>query len=145
MKVIARVSKFVVGVVATLALAPTLLRAIISPNSITIGWVIIGAMIVIRVAQISVAVSPDWVIVRNFFRTTHVPVWEAEVEFGETESERGLMSDAGGKFDEGGRMLYVRRQWNGDRLHIGVAPRYGSEPTRIHDELVDAIREARAA
>ncbi len=145
MKVIARVSKFVVGVVAFLALAPTLLRAFISPNSITIGWVIIGAMIVIRVAQISVAVSPDWVIVRNFFRTTHVPVWEAEIEFGETESERGLMSDAGGKYDAGGRTLYVRRQWNGDRLHIGVAPRFGTEPERIHDELVDAIREARAA
>ena len=144
MNVVARVSRVVVVLVAAL-FSPTILRAIMDPNSVTIGTVVLGAMVVIRVAQISVGVSPDWVIVRNFFRTTHVPIWEAEVELGEPEAETGLMSDAGGRLDEGGRTLYLNRPWNGERLHIGVAPRYGTEPQRIQRELVAAIRTARAA
>lgn len=143
--IIARTSRFIVGVVAVAALLPTMARLLTQPSIYSVIWVLLGISIVRRVAQLAVAVSPDWVIIRNFFRTTHVPVWEAQVEFGEQEAATGLVSDAGGKLDEGGRTLYVRRLLHGDRLHVGVAPRYGKEPVRIHDDLVAAISEARAA
>lgn len=145
MVVIARTSRFVVGSVAAAALIPTVARLLTKPSLFAIVWVLLGISIVRRVAQIAVAVSPDSVIVRNFFRTTRVPVWEAQVEFGEREAATGLISDAGGRLDKGGRTLYVRRLLQDDRLHVGVAPRYGDEPLRIHDDLVAAISEARAA
>ena len=83
--------------------------------------------------------------IRDSFQTIEIPVWEAEVELGEVEGG-GMVQDFGGKFDEGGRLLYVRRQWHdGDRIHVGVAPRYGEDAIRIRTELVSEIQKARAA
>jgi len=141
--VVARVSKFIVVCIA-LGLTPVLLRAITSPSVFSALWVLMAVAVVVRVNQIAVYVNDGWVVVRNFFKTTHVPVWEAEVELGEPEG--GLtLSDAGGQYDAGGRTIYIRRQWHGDVVHVGVAPRYGKETQRIHDELVKQIQLERAA
>lgn len=143
MMVVARISKFMVVCVALLMI-PTVIRFVSEPSSLSALWVMIGAGIVYRVNQIAVYVNDGWVVVRNFFKTTHVPVWEAEVELGEQEG--GLVvSDAGGPLDEGGHTLYIRRQWHGDSVHVGVAPRYGKEAERIRIDLVTEIQKARAA
>lgn len=141
--VVAKISKFIVVCVALMTI-PTLLRFISAPSLLSAVWFLWTSAVVYRVNQIAVYVNDGWVTIRNFAKTTHVPIWEAEVELGEKEG--GLvLSDAGGRYDEGGRMLYVRRQWHGDCVHVGVAPRYGKESIRIHDELKSEILKARAA
>jgi len=138
--VIARASKFVVVVVALL-LTPVFLRAVLWPSFAHAVWGSAAVAIIVRMGQVALEVNDGWVTVRNFFKTTHIPVWEAEIELGENEG--GLMvSDAGGRMDSEGRMLYVRPR-NGKRIHIGVAPRYGKEAERIRTELARAIETAR--
>jgi len=144
MKVIARTSLFFNGLVALVA-SPIVLRAIMNPTRWSFLWAIMAIAVVVRVSQIRVSVGGDFVRVSNFFKTVDIPVWEAEIELGEKEGG-GPMSDLGGKLDEGGRLIYVRRSWhNNERVHVGAAPRYGAEAVRIHDDLVSEIRRARAA
>ena len=83
--------------------------------------------------------------VQNFFRTTEVPIWEAEVEEGEPEPELGYNELRDGEEETAGRMLYIRRPWHGDRVHVIAAPRFGEEAVRIRYELETEIRLARAA
>lgn len=144
MKVIAQTSKTVTVAILVL-LIPTFSRAFVSPSPLTIAWVVIGLGILWRIAQIKVAVSNEYVTVLNFFRTTHIPIWEVDIEVAEPEAGL-LLSDGGGKFDRGGRTLYVIRRWHdSEKVHIGAAPRYGSEVERIHDDLVNEIKKRRAA
>jgi len=143
MKIVARTSKFFIGLVA-LALSPVIGRAVLHPTPFTFLWAGLAIAVVVRVAKLHVGVTKDFVRIQNFFKTTEVPIWEAEIEHGEPEPGFAL-SDAGGRYDEGGRMLYVVRSWHQDRVHIGVAPRFGDESIRIHDDLVVEIQKARAA
>lgn len=143
MVVVARPSRFIVFAVAFL-LVPTVVRAAMEPTLVNFAWALCGVPIVIRTSQLTVAVNKDWVTVRNFFSTTHVPLWEAEVELGEVEGG-GFVSDSGGKIDQEGRSLYVRRSWHdNDRVLVTVAPRYGDEQVRVHDELIEQIALHRA-
>ena len=143
MVVIARPSRFIIFGVALL-LVPTVVRAALDPSLVNFAWALLGLPIVIRTSMLTVAVNKDWVTIRNFLSTTHVPLWEAEVEFGEIEGG-GLVSDAGGKMDQGGRSLYVRRSWHeNDRVLVTIAPRYGEESLRVHDELIEQIALHRA-
>ncbi len=143
MVVVARPSRFIVFGVAFL-LIPTVVRAAIDPTLINFVWALAGIPIVVRTSQLAVAVNREWVTIRNFFSTTHVPLWEAEVELGEVEGG-GMLSDSGGRIDNGGRSLYVRRMWHGDeRVLVTVSPRYGKENQRVHDELVKQIKLHRA-
>lgn len=143
MVVVARASRFIVFSVAFLLL-PTVVRAAMDPTLINFAWALCGVPIVVRMSLLTVAVNKDWVTVRNFFSTTNIPLWEAEVEFGEIEGG-GMVSDAGGKLDQGGRSLYVRRSWHeDDRVLVTVAPRYGDESIRIHDALIEQIAIHRA-
>ncbi len=143
MVVVARPSKFIVFGVAFL-LVPTVVRAAMDPSLINFAWALCGLPIVIRTSLLTVAVNKDWVTVRNFLSTTHIPLWEAEVEFGEVEGG-GLVSDAGGKLDAGGRTLYVRRSWHdNERVVVTIAPRYGDESQRVYDELNRQIALHRA-
>jgi len=144
MKVIARTSRFFVGLVALVA-SPVVLRAIMNPTPWSALWALMAIGVVIRCSQIRVGVSKEFVRVINFSKTIEIPVWEAEIELGEKEGG-GPMSDMGGRLDEGGRLIYVRRSWHdNDRIHVGAAPRYGAEAERIHNELISEIRRARAA
>ncbi len=144
MNVVARVSRLFVGLTALLA-SPVLSRAIMNPTPWSVLWALMAIGVVVRCAQIRVGVTNEFVRVINFSKTIDIPVWEAEIELGELEGG-GPMSDAGGRLDQGGRLIYVRRSWHdNDRIHVGAAPRYGVEPERIHDELISAIRRARAA
>lgn len=143
MVVVARPSRFIVFAVA-FVLLPAVVRAAVDPSLVNFAWALCGLPIVIRTSQLTVAVNKDWVTIRNFFRTTHVPLWEAEVELGEVEGG-GFVSDAGGKLDQEGRSLYVRRSWKDDeRVLVTVAPRYGDEQVRVHDELIEQIALHRA-
>ncbi len=143
MVVVARPSRFIVFGVALL-LVPTVFRAALDPSMVNFAWALFGLPIVIRTSMLTVAVNKDWVTVRNFLSTTHIPLWEAEVEFGEIEGG-GLVSDSGGKLDQGGRTLYVRRSWHEDsRVIVTIAPRYGDESQRVHDELSRQILLHRA-
>ena len=143
MVVVARPSRFIVIGVAFL-LIPTVIRAALDPTLVNFAWALCGLPIVIRTSQLVVAVNKDWVLVRNFFSTRHIPLWEAEVEFGELEGG-GLVSDAGGKFDQGGRSLYIRRSWHDDdRVLVSMAPRYGAGSLRVHHELTKQIAIHRA-
>lgn len=143
MVVVARPSKFIVFSVAFLLL-PTVVRAAMDPTLVNFAWALTGVPVVIRVSMLTVAVNKDWVTIRNFFSTKHIPLWEAEVEFSEVEGG-GFVSDAGGKLDQGGRTLYVRRSWHeDDRVIVTIAPRYGDESQRVHDELNRQIALHRA-
>ena len=144
MTVIARTSKTVIVALLVL-LTPTFYRAALSPSVLSIAWVLMGLAILWRVSQLKLAVSPDGVTVLNFFHTNCIPIWEAEVTLAEPEAGL-LLSDSGGKFDRGGRTLYVVRRWHdSERVHVGAAPRYGDEVDRIHDDLVAEIKRQRAA
>lgn len=139
--VIAQNSKFIVCVVALL-LTPVFLRAIVWPSMVAAVWGAAGVAIIVRMSQVAIEVGDGWVTIRNFFKTSHISVWEAEIELGEQEG--GLMvSDAGGRMDNEGRTLYIRPR-NGRRIHVGVAPRYGKEAERIRIELARAIETARS-
>lgn len=141
--VVAKISKFIVVCVGLL-MTPAVLRFAFEPSMVSGLWLVLSGAVVWRVNQIAVYVNDGWVIIRNFFRTTHVPVWEAEVELGEKEGGFAF-SDAGGPYDQGGQTLYIRRQWHGDMVHVGVAPRYGKEAVRIRLDLESEIQKARAA
>lgn len=144
MTVIAHTSRTIIVAILVLLL-PTFFRAATEPSILSISWIAIGLAIWWRVGQLKLAVTNDHVIVLNFFKTMRVPIEEADVEVGEPEAGL-LLSDSGGKLDQGGRSLYVVR--NGDeseRIRIGVAPRYGSEVARIHHDLMAEILRRRAA
>ncbi len=142
---IAKVSPWIVGFAAVL-LIPTFLRAFDNPTPLSIAWVLIGICLVSRVAMMQLRVDREHVVIRNYFRTTRVPIWEAEVEVVQEEGANPFLSDAGGKVDQGGRSLCVVRMWNDhEKVGVTVAPRYGRELDRIHDELIEQIRHQRAA
>jgi len=143
-KVVARASNLVVGLTAFFAL-PSLFALLFSPSALTLLWVVFHVLIGRRVAQISLLVSRDGVQVNNFTSSTVVPIWEAEVEVVPQTGFNPMLSDAGGRFDREARALVIRRRWHGDPdVNVGVAPRYGSEVDRIHDDLVGAIAAQRA-
>lgn len=143
-QVIAKASKTIIVLTAVLAI-PSLWTAVQSPSILAWIWLAGHIAIVVRVAQLRLSVSKAGVIIQNFFRTTTVPVWEAEIEV-RVEKETVLLSDSGGRLDTEGRVLYIRRPWNQEApIHVGIAPRFGREFDRIHDELVDAIATQRAA
>jgi len=143
MVVVARPSRFIVFGVAFL-LVPTVVRAALDPSLVNLAWALCGVPVVVRTALLAVAVDKDWVVIRNFFSTTAVPLWEAEVELSEPEGG-GLVSDMGGKIDRGGRSLYVKRRWHqDDKVLVTVAPRYGDETERVFNELTAQINLHRA-
>ncbi|MGI9605819.1 MAG: hypothetical protein ACR2P0_06735 [Acidimicrobiales bacterium] len=143
MVVIKKASWLMVGIIAVLVV-PTVLNAVTNPTPLAFVWVAIGVAIVWRVSRLKVGVDHDGVTVLNFFRTTKIPIWEAEPEIDDPEAGV-LLSDAGGKYDQGGRTIYIRRPWHNDRIHVGVAPRYGTEVERIHHDLLFEIKRQRAA
>ncbi len=144
-RVIARVSPLVVVLTAIFAL-PSVVGFLRSPEPLTLLWVVFHILIGKRVAQIGLAVSREGVEITNFTGRTLVPIWEAEAEVVENSGPNPVLSDAGGKYDNQGRALVIRRCWNDDPdVNVGVAPRYGNEVERIHRELVEAIAEQRAA
>jgi hypothetical protein len=144
-RVIATASKTIVVLAAALAI-PATYTAITSPSLLAFVWLVPHIAIVLRVAKLRLSVSASGVMIRNFFSTTVVPIWEAELEIRSGE-ETVLLSDAGGKLDTEGRILYIKRPWNqsSSDIHVGIAPRFGNEFDRIHNELVGAIRDQRAA
>ncbi len=143
MVVVARPSRFIVFGVAFL-LVPTVVRAALEPSLVNLAWALCGVPVVVRTALLCVAVDSQWVVIRNFFSTTSIPLWEAEVELGEPEGG-GLVSDLGGRIDQGGRSLYVKRSWHDDhRVLVTVAPRYGDENERVFNELTRQIDLHRA-
>lgn len=142
--VIAKASKTIIVLTAVLAV-PSLWTAVQSPSILAWIWLAAHIGIVVRVAQLRLTVSTAGVMIRNFFSTTTVPVWEAEIEV-RAEKDTVLLSDSGGKLDTEGRVLYIRRPWNQNGpIHVGIAPRFGKEFDRIHDELIAAIAIQRAA
>lgn len=142
MVIVARPSRFIVFGVALL-LVPTVFRAAMDPSLVNFAWALLAVPVVIRTALLTVAVDREWVVVRNFFSTTAIPLWEAEVELGEPEGG-GLVSDLGGPIDQGGRSLYVKRSWHeDDRVLVTVAPRYGHENERVYNELCKEIAHQR--
>ena len=144
MVVVARPSRFIVFGVALL-LVPTVFRAAMDPSILNLAWACLAIPIVARTALLAVAVNEEWVVVRNFFSTTAIPLWEAEVELGEPEGG-GLVSDLGGPIDQGGRSLYVKRSWHDDeRVLVTVVPRYGEETDRVYAALCDEIALQRAS
>ena len=144
MVVVARISRTAL-VFTALLMSPLLLWAFYSPSVFAALRIAVGAAVLYRLASIHVRVDHDGVVVRNFFRTVRVPVWEAEVEVGDPDPGIGL-SDSGGKYDRGGRTLYVvRNSETPGRIHIGAAPRYGPEVDRIHDDLTNEIWRRRVA
>lgn len=144
-RVIARISPLVIGLTAIFAL-PSAIAFIQKPNALTLLWVVFHVLIGKRVAQIGLAVSREGVEITNFTGRTLVPIWEAEAEMIENLGPNPVLSDSGGKYDNQARALVIRRRWNGDPdVNVGVVPRYGNEIVRIHQELVDAIAEQRAA
>jgi len=144
MKIIARTSRFCTGLVAV-GLSPVVARPIFNPSVAGLLWAMLAIVVIVRVSSIQLAVGRDFVRIQNFFRTTDIPIWEAEVEKGEPEPELGFNRLDDDRHDEAGRMLYIRRPWHGDRVHVGVAPRFGVEAERIHTELNKEIALARAA
>ena len=144
MKVIARTSRFCTGLVAV-GLSPVILRPIVNPTLPGFMWMLLAISVVVRVANLHLAVGNGFVRVQNFFRTTDVPIWEAEVDLGEPEPELGFNQYSKVNEETAGRMLYVVRPWHGDRVHVGVAPRFGVEARRIREELQLEIKRARAA
>lgn len=144
MKVIARTSHFVTALV-TLMLSPVIFRPIVDPTIPGLIWAMLAFVVIVRVSQIHLGVHRDFVRIQNFFRTTDVPIWEAEVEEGEPEPELGFNELREGEEETAGRMLYINRLWHGDRVHVTVAPRFGTEALRIRTELATEIRRARAA
>jgi len=144
MKVIARTSHFVTALLA-LMLSPIILRPIFNPTIQGLVWAMLSVAVIVRVSQIHLGVGNGFVRVQNFFRTTDVPIWEAEVESGEPEPELGYTELREGEEETAGRMLYIRRPWHGDRVHVIAAPRFGEEADRIRTELVTEIARARAA
>ena len=144
MKVIARTSHFCTGIVGFL-LGPVILRPVIMPSIAGLLWATLAIGVIVRVSTIQLSVSRECVRIQNFFRTTDIPIWEAEVEQGEPEPELGYIELREGQEAQAGRMLYIRRPWHGDRVHVLVAPRFGTEAERIHSELLAEIAEARAA
>jgi len=87
--VVAKISKFIVVCVGLL-MTPVVLRAIFEPSAVTALWVVLAGAVVWRVNQIAVYVNDGWVTISNFFKTTHIPVWEAEVELGGDSSNLPL-------------------------------------------------------
>lgn len=144
MKVIARTSH-IVTVLLTMMLSPVMFRPIMNPTIPGLIWAVLSVVVIVRVSQIHLGVSKDFVRIQNFFKTTEVPIWEAEVEAGEPEPELGYNELREGEEETAGRMLYIRRPWHGDRVHVTVAPRFGEEAVRIRSELESEIRLARAA
>ena len=49
-----------------------------------------------------------------------------------------LLSDSGGKYDKTGRMLYLT-DGSGRKVHVGLAPVYGSRLDTIAEDLYRAI------
>ena len=88
MTVIARTSHFVTALLA-LMLSPVIFRPIVNPTIAGLVWAMLSIAVIVRVSQIHLGVSRDFVRIQNFFRTTDVPIWEAEVEEGEPEPELG--------------------------------------------------------
>jgi|GEM_PF-1842525 len=145
MKVIARTSRFVTVMVAVMW-SPIIFRPIFSPSLPGLAFAMLAIVVVIRVSRIRLGVHRDgFVRVQNFFRTTDVPIWEAEVEQGEPEPELGFNELRDGEEETAGRMLYIKRPWHGDRVHVTAAPRFGEEAQRIRIDLVDEIQKVRAA
>ncbi len=143
-RVIAKASKTIIVLVALLAL-PSIWTAFRTLTPLAFIWAAGHVAIVVRVSKLRLTVSDAGIMIRNFFSTTTVPVWEAEIEVRAGE-DSVLLSDAGGKLDTEGRVLYVKRPWNENgEVHVGIAPRFGHEFDRIHDELVSAIAAQRAA
>lgn len=141
--IVARTTKTAIAIVALFAI-PALIAVVANPNILTFAAIVLHLGITYRVSQIRVTVSPDGVIVRNFFSDTFIPLWEADVEV-EDQPDVVFLSDAGGKFDTQGRTLYINRPWHNDRINVGIAPRYGVEFDRIHTDLNSAIKLQRAA
>lgn len=144
MTVIARTSHFVTALLA-LMLSPVILRPIVHPTIAGLVWAMLSIAVIVRVSQIHLGVGRDFVRIQNFFRTTDVPIWEAEVEEGEPEPELGYNELREGEEENAGRLLYIRRPWHGDRVHVIAAPRFGEEAARIRTELTREIARARAA
>jgi len=143
-RIIAKASKTIIVLVALLAV-PAIWTAIQSPSLLAFAWLVPHAVFVLRVKQLGLTVSSAGVTIRNFLSSTTIPVWEAEVEV-RKDKDSILLSDSGGKLDTEGRTLYIRRAWrNEDEVQVGIAPRFGREFDRIHDELVSAIALQRAA
>lgn len=141
--VISRASKVFVAIVALLSAIPVA-QAFTRPSLLSVLWMAIGIGIVWRVARLRLAVTDDVVVIQNFFNKVTVPIWEAEIELADPEA--GIMlSDAGGKLDEGGRTLFIRRMWHHDRVAVGVAPRYGRELERIRNDLNTEIMRRRSS
>ena len=144
MKVIARTSHISTVFVAMM-LSPIIFRPVMNPTIPGLIWAILSVAVIVRVSQIHLAVGRGVVRVQNFFRTTEVPIWEAEVEEGEPEPELGFNELRDGEEETAGRMLYIRRPWHGDRVHVTAAPRFGEEAVRVRSELESEIGLARAA
>lgn len=144
MKIIAKTPRVATAMVMVMA-SPVILRPIVDPTIAGLVWSIATIAIVVRVSQIHIGVHRDFVRVQNFFRTTDVPIWEAEVEQGEPEPELGFIELREGEEDTAGRLLYIKRPWHGDRVHVGASPRFGPEAVRIRSELTTEIKRARAA
>ena len=143
-RVIARVSNTVIGLTAIFAI-PSIFALLFNPSALTLLWVVSHLLIARRVAQISLLVSREGVQVNNFTGTTLVPIWEAEVEVVDQTGFNPMLGDAGGRLDSEARSLVIKRRWHGDPdVSVGVAPRYGPEVDRIHNELVGAIAAQRA-
>ena len=143
-RIIAKASKTIIVLVALLAV-PAVWTAVRSPSLLAFAWLVPHVVLVARVKQLGLTVSSAGVTIRNFLSTTVIPVWEAEVKV-RVDKDSILLSDAGGKLDTEGRTLYIRRSWNrDDEVQVGIAPRFGHEFDRIHDELVSAIALQRAA
>ena len=144
MKVIARTSHFVT-LLCTVMFSPVIVRPLFNPTIQGLVWAMLAIAVIVRVSQIHLGVGAGVVRIQNFFRTTEVPIWEAEVEEGEPEPELGYNELRDGEEETAGRMLYIRRPWHGDRVHVIAAPRFGEEAVRIRYELETEIRLARAA
>ena len=126
-----------------LMLTPIILRPFFAFTPLTALWSMLGMVVFNRLMRLGLSVSSDHVVVRNFFRTTEIPIWEAEVER-EESGDDDILAELDASYGHDGRTLFIKRLWHNDRIRVGVAPRFGPEAERIYRQLVEEIKRARA-
>ena len=110
--------------------------------AIRFGAVLLGWAAVRRFAQMRLAVTRSAVVVQNYTARHELPL--DEVKIIDEREDASWVSEMGGKGDEAGRSLYVMDD-SGRKVHVGVAPAYGSRLDRIAEDLIRAIERMKSA
>lgn len=118
----------------TMVILATLASALVlGPLAIIVGYL---------VWRMKLVVTPTSVVVVNLISRAEFPLGEARI-VGEHDRSP-YVSDAGGKLDTAGRVLYLVDD-GGKTARIGLAPVYGSRRDTMAEDLKRAIAGMQAA